>query len=116
MDKIEIRLLSRIAEEGATYSGMHIYTNVTAKERRLIRKFERTKLVSINQSWVKLTPAGQSLVDNHEDTDLVAAALGLRSSAWAQAEVHLAEPKFNAAINGEKLTVDLTASMNLEAK
>lgn len=37
-----------------------------------------------------------------DDTDLVAAALGLKSSAWAQAVVHLTEPEFNFAINGIK--------------
>jgi hypothetical protein len=36
-----------------------------------------------------------------DDTDLVAAALGLRSSAWAQAVVHLVEPQFNADIGGK---------------
>lgn len=41
-----------------------------------------------------------------DDTDLVAAALGLRSSAWAQAVVHLVEPTFNLAINGEPVDAD----------
>jgi hypothetical protein len=41
-----------------------------------------------------------------DDTDLVAAALGLKASAWAQAVVHLTEPEFNAAINGEQVLKD----------
>lgn len=58
--EFEARLLSRIEESGIAGGGLHLYTNVTAKERRLIRKFERIKLVSITQSWARLTPAGQS--------------------------------------------------------
>lgn len=39
-----------------------------------------------------------------DDTDLVAAALGLKSSAVAQATIHLmGEPEINAAINGEHI-------------
>jgi hypothetical protein len=38
-----------------------------------------------------------------DDVDLVAAALGLRSSAWAKATVHITEPEFNMAINGEPI-------------
>lgn len=41
-----------------------------------------------------------------DDIDLVAAALGLRSSAWAQAIVHLVEPRFNVAINGKPVDTD----------
>jgi hypothetical protein len=41
-----------------------------------------------------------------DDTDLIAAALGLKSSAWAQATLHLLpEPEINVAING-KLSQD----------
>ena len=38
-----------------------------------------------------------------DSTDLVAAALGLKSSAWAKAMIVLVdlEPKFNADINGK---------------
>jgi hypothetical protein len=39
-----------------------------------------------------------------DDTDLIAAALGLgKASAWAKATVHITEPEFNFAINGEQV-------------
>lgn len=38
-----------------------------------------------------------------DDVQLVAAALGLRASAVAQAEVHIAPREFNAAINGKQV-------------
>lgn len=41
-----------------------------------------------------------------DDAALVAAALGLKASAWAQAEVHLTERKFNASINGKQVLKD----------
>ncbi len=41
-----------------------------------------------------------------DDVDLIAAALGLKSSAWARAVVHLTKPEFNAAINGEQVLKD----------
>lgn len=51
-------------------------------------------------------PHARTEAERRDDTDLVAAALGLRSSAWAQAVVHLTEPEFNAAINGEQVLKD----------
>ena len=49
------------------------------------------------------TQDGKPQKPTKEDTDLVAAALGLRASAWAQAVVHLVEPEINFAINGEQV-------------
>ena len=57
-----------------------------------------------------------------DDVDMVAAALGLRSSAWAQAIVHLVEPEFNADINGKpylrngKRVDDLAAARRADAE
>lgn len=39
-----------------------------------------------------------------DGADLIAAALGLKSSAWAQAEVHLTDAEFNFAIHGEPVS------------
>lgn len=39
--------------------------------------------------------------ERRDNADLVAAALGLRSSAWAKSVIHLTKPRFNFAINGE---------------
>lgn len=41
-----------------------------------------------------------------DDLDLVAAALGLRASVWAQATLHITPRKFNAAINGRQVIKD----------
>lgn len=41
-----------------------------------------------------------------DDLDLIAAALGLKSSAWAQSVVHITKPVFNLSINGELVSVD----------
>jgi hypothetical protein len=54
-------------------------------------------------NWLDKRFGHDKLKPSKDDVDLVSAALGLKSSAWAQATVHLTEPQFNIAINGKKV-------------